>query len=91
MLSLPFLRARPPSGGLTTWCKEAALAGYASAQNNLAGMYAEGDGVDQNYKKAKEWWERAARQGIAEASGNLANLYENGDGVKRNRKKARKW
>ena len=54
-------------------------------------MYAEGDGVDQNYKKAKEWWERAARQGIAEASGNLANLYENGDGVKRNRKKARKW
>ena len=68
MLSLPFLRARPPSGGLTTWCKEAALAGYASAQNNLAGMYAEGDGseLQEGERMVGEGSSAGHRRGIGE-------------------------
>jgi len=49
--------------------------GHAEAQSNLGVMYAEGQGVSQDYKAAVEWFRKAAGQGIAEAQFNLGSMY----------------
>ena len=33
------------------------------AQDNLANMYANGQGVRQEFTKVREWWTKAAAQG----------------------------
>ena len=38
-------------------------------------MYNEGQGVAQDYVKAKAWWEKAAEKSDAEAQFNLGLLY----------------
>lgn len=65
-----------------------ALIGDARAQNNLAGMYAEGLGGEQSNSSAVYWYERAASAGITPAMFNLANFYEEGRGVSRSTSKA---
>ncbi|MCQ2326421.1 MAG: SEL1-like repeat protein, partial [Bacteroidales bacterium] len=55
---------------------KAAEQGYAKAQYNLALCYVYGNGVIQDYKKAKYWWEKAAEQGLAEARDMLKRLEE---------------
>ena len=42
-----------------------AEAGDAAAQNNLGVLYAEGQGVAQDYAQARTWFEKAAAQGHA--------------------------
>ncbi len=54
-------------------------------------MYAEGQGVTQNYPKAKYWYKKAAEQGNANAQNNLGVLYENGQGVTQNFTQAKSW
>ena len=54
-------------------------------------MYAEGQGVTQNYTKAKYWYKKAAEQGNANAQNNLGVLYENGQGVTQNVTQAKSW
>ena len=49
--------------------------GDADAQFNLAVLYYYGDGVPQDYAKARQWWEQAAAQGHADAQYNLGQLY----------------
>jgi TPR repeat protein len=44
-------------------CKPLADAGDARAQTNLGWMYAEGEGVEQDYKEAIKWFELTAEQG----------------------------
>ena len=44
-------------------------------------MYANGQGVPQDYGKARQWYEKAAAQGLAAAQGNLGVMYANGHGV----------
>ena len=39
----------------TKWYKKAANQGHAYAQTNLGTLYANGQGVRQNYKKAAKW------------------------------------
>ena len=38
------------------------------AQYNLANMYANGQGVRQEFTKAREWWTQAAAQGDEDAT-----------------------
>jgi uncharacterized protein len=65
--------------------------GDARAQNNLASMYFNGQGVPQDYKTAVKWYTRAAEQGDASAQFNLALMYDNGQGVPQDYKTAVKW
>ena len=65
--------------------------GNASAQYNLGVMYYEGEGVRQDYIKARQWYEKAANQGNAKAQYNLGNAYSRGKGVRQDYAKAAQW
>lgn len=54
-------------------------------------MYATGDGVRQDYAKARKYYEKAAAQNDASALYNLGIMYRNGYSVKQDYKKARVW
>ena len=58
---------------------------------NLGLLYANGQGVTQDYAKAREWFEKAAAEGDADAMNNLGILYHNGQGVPQDDAKAREW
>ena len=60
--------------------EQAADQGHAVAQYNLGCMYHEGQGVAQDFTKAREWFELAAAQGNAQAQYNLAQMYRKGQG-----------
>ena len=55
--------------------------GMAIAQYNLGLMYANGDGVPQDYVLAVSWYRVAAAQGRAKAQSNLGLMYAHGYGV----------
>jgi len=61
------------------------------AQSNLGLMYAKGDGVPQDYAKARQWYEQAAAQGNAAAQNNLGTLYFKGEAVPQDYVLARHW
>ena len=71
--------------------RTAAEQGDAEAQVNLGTMYSLGQGVRQDYAKAKEWYEKAALQGNEEAQFSLGVLYEEGAGVRQNKATAKEW
>ena len=50
-----------------------------------------GEGVKQNYSKAREWFEKAAKQGHARAQFNLGFMYANGSGVEQSDSLAMRW
>jgi TPR repeat protein len=58
---------------------------------NLGLLYANGQGVAQDYAKAREWYEKAADKGATSAMINLGLLYANGQGVAQDYAKAREW
>ena len=61
--------------------KLTAIDGDADAQFELAGLYAEGDGVKQNLTEAVKWYRKAAEQGHDGAQFKLGLSYQNGKGV----------
>lgn len=63
------------------WTERAALAGHATAQETLAGLYSAGAGVPRDSIMAAHWWRRAADQGRASAQFNLGLQYATGNGV----------
>ena len=73
------------------WYRQAAAQGVAAAQNNLAIMYAKGDGVPKNPERAVELWRQAAELGHPMAKYNLALGYFNGDGVAVDREVSVTW
>ncbi len=73
------------------WYKQAAAQGYANAQAYLGLLYANGQGVPQDFVQARQWFEKAAAQGLATAQYNLGMLYDNGYGVPRDVVQAHKW
>ena len=75
---------------LSEW-RPLAEEGDAQAQLHLGVLYANGDGVPQDYAKARQWYEQAAAQGYAMAQYNLGVLYDNGDGVPQDYAQARQW
>lgn len=72
---------------LKVWL-DAAEAGDADAQNNVAEIYERGLGNTPNYEAAIIWYQKAADQGYARAQFNLGTLYEQGLGVEQDKVKA---
>ena len=54
-------------------------------------MYAEAEGVTQDYAEAVKWYRKAANQGNATAQNNLGWMYQYGLGVTQSKSEARKW
>lgn len=77
------LRARNLAIGFALTLK-AAEAGYVPAQAAVGMLYANGQGVQQNYAAAGEWWIKAGTGGDLVAARHAWNLYSNGEGVDRN-------
>ena len=63
----------------------------ASAQFDLGFMFANGEGVTQDYKQAVYWYTKSAEQGDAGAQYNLALMFVNGEGVTQDYKQAVDW
>ncbi len=75
---------------LSEW-RPLAEQGHAKAQYNLGLLYANGQGMPQEYEQARQWWEKAAAQGDANAQYKLGVLYENGFGGAQDNGQARQW
>ena len=71
--------------------QKAADAGNSDAMNNLGTLYAHGQGVAQDYGKAREWYQKAADAGNPAAMNFLGALYAHGQGVAQDYGKAREW
>ena len=71
--------------------KPLAEKGDATAQWAIAGRYAMGEGVPQDFAHAATWYRKAAEQGYALAQTNLGLLYEDGKGVPHDFGKAATW
>lgn len=65
--------------------------GAAAAQIYLGDCYYNGNGVEQDYKKAVEWHSKAAEQGNANAQYNMGLCYYNGHGVQQDYGKSVEW
>ncbi len=70
---------------------ELADVGDPKSQREIAFMYQQGKGVQQNYKKAVFWYTKAANQGNRSAQFNLATMYRFGKGVQVDTSLALKW
>jgi localization factor PodJL len=76
---------------LPTALRDAAAAGDAGAETELALRYLEGRSVARDAKLASRWFELSATQGLPIAEYRLAALYEKGNGVARDLALAREW
>jgi TPR repeat protein len=65
--------------------------GHATAQINLGVMYANGQGVPQDYAEAVKWYRKAADQELASAQNNLGTMYDMGQGVPQDYAEAARW
>jgi len=68
-----------------------AAQGHDEAQNMLGFMYRWGQGVEQDFAKAREWYQRSANQGNARAQNNLGLVYRYGLGISKDYEKAFYW
>ncbi|CZE49860.1 tetratricopeptide repeat protein [Campylobacter geochelonis] len=71
--------------------KAIATNGHVYAYHNLAMMYSEGRGVEQNDKKALELLEKAAEKGYLPSQREVGDMYKNGIGTQKDEAKALKW
>ena len=71
--------------------KLAAAEGDAETQYELAELYAEGDGVEQNLVEAVKWYRKAAEQGHDSAQFEVGLSYQNGKGVPQSVTEAYIW
>ena len=66
-------------------------AGDAEAQFDLGVLYANGDGVPQDYAEAGRWYRLAAEQGHTGAQSNLGIAYYAGFGVPQDAVESVRW
>ena len=71
--------------------KSAAEANHLPAQTELARMYRNGDGVEQDFEKMMNWYSRAAELGDVGAQLFVADGYAYGYGVQADLVEAYKW
>jgi hypothetical protein len=69
----------------------AAEEGNSEAEIKLAGMYANGLGVKQDYVQAAQWATKSAKQGNAIAEFEMGGLYLAGHGMEKDPAKAAEW
>eukprot|EP00729_Bicosta_minor_P004601 gene4601-biopygen13990 len=62
-----------------------------AAQNTLAYMYANGEGVEQDHVEAAKWFRKSAEAGFVNAQYNLGCMYDDGKGVEQDHVEAAKW
>ena len=93
ILSLVGLVSQGATGAQTPLAetRQSADQGDADAQFDLGVMYANGEGVPQDYTQAVAWWRKAADQGHARAQNNLGVMYETGQGVPEDFTQAVAW
>ena len=65
--------------------------GYVPSLHSLGAIYANGEGVKQNYIEALKWYQKAAAHGYAESQFSLGLLYSKGNGVNQDLKEAANW
>jgi uncharacterized protein len=65
--------------------------GNVTAQSDLGTLYAQGQGVPQDFKEAVKWYRLSAEQGEAKAQYNLGNMYAKGTGVLQDYALAHMW
>jgi TPR repeat protein len=70
---------------------KAGAQGEAMAMHNLGVLYYDGQGVGQDYAKARDWFEKAAELGNAPAMASLGALYGTGQGVTLDHARSRNW
>ena len=74
------------------WYRKAAATGDAEAEFNLAGMFAEGDGIPQDLGQALELFTSSANKGYTPAIHVMAAAYEEGEmGVRIDYETVRDW
>jgi TPR repeat protein len=73
------------------WLLDAASAGFAPAQHNLALLHLRGDGVTRDAAQAARWMREAALRGHAPAQRKLGQMHELGQGVARSEVEAQAW
>jgi hypothetical protein len=71
--------------------RSAAAQGDPLAQYQMATLYYQGLGVNQDYETAALWYRRAAEQGNVDAQYSLGNMYLMGEGIPQNDARARHW
>lgn len=71
--------------------KITAIDGDADSQFELAGLYAEGVGVEQNLAEAVKWYRKAAEQGHDGAQFKVGLCYQTGSEVRQNKLEAYIW
>jgi TPR repeat protein len=71
--------------------RQAAQAGFAPAQNNLAIMYEQGLGVAPDLKLAIRWYQRAADLGEANAQHHLGKMLLDGRGMDKDIDQGIQW
>ena len=81
----------PPDAARIAELRSDAEQGNAEAQYGLGNLYAEGQGVAQDYVEARKWFLKAAEQGRADAQNNLGILYAEGLGVAQDYAMAYVW
>jgi TPR repeat protein len=69
----------------------AAEQGAPQAQFSMGVLYANGDGVPRDERRAAAWYRSAAEQGDASAQNNLGVMYANGQGVQQDDAQAVRW
>lgn len=68
--------------------KGSAETGDAIARNNLGLMYANGEGIQQNYAEVVLWYRLAAEQGYINVQSSLEFMPGAGRGIERNKSTA---
>jgi len=76
---------------IVEWSRDAAYTGDPRAQVILGVMYANGQGVRQDFSLAHLWFTRAAARGDTAALLNLGDMYANGLGVPTDYAEAIRW
>ncbi len=71
--------------------REDARDGDVYAQVELGDMYADGDGVEQDFAEAAKWYRNAADKGYHLAQYLIGGLYKEGKGVPQDDDEAVKW
>lgn len=71
--------------------REDARDGDIYAQVEMGNMYAEGDGVEQDFAEAAKWYRNAADKGYHLAQYLIGGLYKEGKGVPQDDDEAIKW
>ena len=65
--------------------------GHPDAQYHLGWLYANGNGLNVDVRRAVYWWQQAANNGYLDAQFAIGLAYTTGEGLKADRTEAFKW